>query len=199
MSVPCVVGRNGVIEVLGRRYWAPELTSKVGWQVELHFERDDELYPHVYMAGRTQRLCGASLIADSGFLSPDAARETAAKRRDRRASVVRFQVAESLRILDERFQGASKGAKPLCSDSGHHGQRGVMRRLRDTWHALFHDGELSGQQAAHGVDLDLQKLQALFLHSEALFDSHSVAPVVEDDSEPTAADSAVHRLSQGEK
>lgn len=199
MSVPCVVGRYGVIEALGRRYWAPELTTKVGWQVELHFERGDELYPNVYMPARAQRLCSAALMADSSFVNPDEARAVAAKWRDRRASVVRFQVAESLRILDERFQRARDCTNPLPAEPGNGGQGGIMRRLRNAWRVLFQDSELSGQQTAHGVDLDLEKLQALFLHGEALFDSHCEAPVVEGGSEPTAAECAAHSKIEGQK
>lgn len=199
MSVPCKIGPVGEIVALGRRYWAPELADKAGWDVELHFDPDDEMYPSVWTRARQQRLGTAMLIASNGFLVPEAAQAKARQLRERRASIVRFQVAESLRILDERFQRAGESAKPIGAQPGHGGQGGILRRLRNAWGVLFQTGELSGQQTTHGVDLDLEKLQALFLHGEALFDGHSDAPVVQYGWEPNAAKCAAHSKIEGEK
>ena len=200
--IPAIVKRGGEIEALGRRYWAPELASKAGWEVELHFDQDDDVFPSVWTKGRMHRLGTAGLIGNTGFADMEKARVAAGVAREQRESVIRWQIAEVLNVLDQRFQRARQGAEPGNAASRHGGVGNIVRLLRNAWQLLFKNGEVGRDEPAQGVDLDLQKIEAILVRGEALFNGaghNGQSPIVETGAERNPPVDAAHRLSEGAK
>ena len=197
--IPGIVNAGGEVVALGRRFWSPELYSKRGWEVELHFDQGDEMYPSVWTKGRQHRLCTAGQVADTGFADLDGARSAASKTKEHRASVVRWQVAEILNVLDQRFERAGHRPQSFGPAARHDGKGSLVRRLRNAWKLAFQQGEVSAEKPAHDVDLDLERIEAILLHGETLFDSHLNTPEAKEQAKASAERLAAHRLCEGSK
>ena len=195
VSTPASVSAySSEICVLGRRYWAPELHKYRGWEVLIEIDPEDP-YADVWTKGRTQRLCTVALIADTGFGDFDSAREIAKQARELRSSVVRWQIAEILDVIDQRIECRSQRAKAFNAATRHGRVGRVLGFLRQAWLALIEKGELSRDEPAQGIDMDLDRIEAVLKHGEALFLAQTSSPSVSDGAEATAAPIPTHRLS----
>ncbi len=196
--IPATVSRGGEIVALGRRFWAPDLASKAGWEVELHFDQDDEVYPSVWTKGRAHRLCTAALIADGGFLDFDRVRGAAKLQRDEQASIVRRKAEILIEVIDHRLERAVLLNKPFSG-------RGMTLAIGKLVNAIRHFGVKSPKFSEHGhlevakdSDLELKLAASIFQHGDTLFGGHDLSSA-NSSSEPNPADPATHRLSETSK
>jgi len=125
-----------------------------------------------------------------------AAREFEAAQDSQSASVVRRQVTELLDILDDRIERRLQGAKTIEAAPGHHGGGYGRRAARAAGRFLIRLGQVGHQQTAHGVDPDVERIEALLYLPNSLGiarHSSSRAVCVADDA--THASTDAHRLS----
>lgn len=188
----------GVITVCGRRYWSDELCARAGMEVEVHLDLDGP-YASVWSKGRMHRLCTAALLDDGPYAdatSIDAMRETAQKLKVERASVVRRQIAELLHIVDERVERAILRAEARQARARQYRIANIPGLLRAAWNLAFKNSHVCKQEPAQGVDLDLEKIEAVLRAGGIGLFGHSIAPSAADTAEPTAAPASPHRLSE---
>lgn len=205
--IPGIVNAGGEVVALGRRYWSPELYSKRGWEVELHFDQHDEVYPSVYSKGRLHRLCTAALIADIGFADFDAAKAAAKKAMERRASVVR---CEADAIVDEPKRASNSVALVFLALRDLFRHRVLKQPIEPEAQIAFRLGRRllnaiykGQQQNAQLRDVVLVHAEAIFVHAQAILDAHNQpnSPSCRyADAVKSAANSIiVHRLSETSK
>jgi hypothetical protein len=147
-------------------------------------------------------------MSDAGFFDAEAAQRKAAKIQalfeahdQERRSVVSWQVAEILHILDQRIERAVQRTDTIKVHSLGRRIRDIVRQLCGARSIAVDDGAHRRQHPAHSVDLDLQKIEAV-LNRRGPIGSHRPSPSlpdgmpgVADDEQPASAAASRHRLS----
>lgn len=131
------------------------------------------------------------------------AREILREYERQHASVVRWQIGQILDIIDQRIERALQSAQTLYPVPGHDGEGRIAGHAGDTGKVAFEERQLGGNEAAHGIDPDLKKIEAVLDRRQAaitVMDSlgHRHSPVA-DGKQPILPADAGHRLSGGAK
>lgn len=195
------VNAAGEVVALGRRFWAPQLAEKRGWEVELHFDRGDDALPSVWTKGRMHRICTVARMADLdhsdfGFFDRDSAaavgREIYAMREKARCDVVASKIQALVDLIDHRIEARCDKRAPgvlgrvaLAADN-------IYRRLRG---AFLHD--FSGEDMAEQQLLD--RRDVILELGEIIFGNGHRNLRAVDAEQPIPADPAIHSLSETSK
>lgn len=181
------VAHDGTVTMFGlRRYWSADAMALRGLWVSATEELDrcELIIEH---AGREYVL---KLIDDLTRRNP----ETEAIARE---LIIRRQISELLDVLDQRIERALQRAQAGDRAAGHNRISNFLRLLHRAWKFAIQDREVRLDEAAQGIDLDLQKIEAILKHGKAFGFGHGVSPVGFEN--PTAAAEAAHRLSENRK
>lgn len=193
-----VVDRQGQVEVLGLRFWSPELYKYVGWEVLIEVT-DDDGFADVWSKGRTHRLCTVGCLGRADFEDMESARETARKLRDERASIVRGQIAEVLDIIDKRVERALERAEARNAAARHGRVGNIVRFISRAWKLRVENGEVRRDETAQNVDLDLDLIEAALKRGSGSVGHGNESPNVQSGAEPKPPVHAAHRLCEGAK
>ena len=117
-----------------------------------------------------------------------------------RASIVRRQITDLLHVIDQRIERALECAQSLDAHAGSDGTGRGASTNGDPGKIPLENSELPTEHAAHGIDSDLEKIEAILDYRKAIRTGlfHDGSPVLDrDDDRPVANDA--HRLSETAK
>jgi len=127
----------------------------------------------------------------SELLDDEAAQEIAgimARHDAEAASIVRRQVTELLDIIDQRIDRSCKRASALDASSGHYRIRDIFRLFRRPRKRALKQREVRGDEAAQGIDPDIEKIEVILNYRKPLFGFHRQTPTVSDTTDDIARD-----------